>query len=134
MGGQAELPLGNGELILVVEDDLVARQALQETLERLQYDVVAVENGRFALDYLSQHTDDIQLIISDVIMPEMGGLELLKNLKKQKIHIPVIMLTGYIFDVGLEELKAEGMFAWITKPPKLEALTLIISDALASRE
>ena len=134
LGGQAELPLGNGELILVVEDDLVARQALQETLERLQYEVVAVENGRFALNTLAQHNNNIQIIISDVVMPDMGGLELLKILKSKKIQIPVIVLTGYIFDADLEDFKAEGMFGWITKPPSLEALTLTIRDALASRE
>lgn len=118
---------GRGEIILVVEDDAVTRAALAEGLGSLNYKVLTAANGRDALAVLDEHRDKIALIISDVVMPEMGGMALLQALKQRGIRVPVVMLTGHPLGEALEALRAEGLREWLPKPPTLEKLARIVA-------
>ncbi|HNT77983.1 MAG TPA: ATP-binding protein, partial [Anaerolineae bacterium] len=130
----SSLPLGHHELILVVEDNLPAQQALIESLELLQYRVLAAGNGREALTLLAQHVQTVNLIMSDMVMPEMGGRLLLQTLQARGIHIPVILLTGHPLTQELEDLRASGPDAlvveWLLKPYSLEQLALTVAEVL----
>ena len=64
---------GQGETILVVEDNISMLQVLNDTLERLNYRVQIAKNGREALHFLKEHADEVALVLTDLIMPEMGG-------------------------------------------------------------
>lgn len=124
------LTSGTGQTILLVEDNESARVALAEGLSMLNYTTLEAENGREALVVLDQNRDKIDLILSDVVMPVMGGLEFFAALKARGETIPVLFLTGHQMDAELDKLQAEGLAGWMVKPPRLEVLTETIANAL----
>lgn len=81
--------------ILLAEDDDVVRAATQQVLENAGYKVVAVANGKLGIDAYDENPNAIDLAILDVVMPEMGGVELLEMLRGRNPLLPVLMLTGY---------------------------------------
>ena len=121
---------GNGETILVVEDNPDTREAIVTSLEVLNYQVIIARNGVEALDVLQQKSNEIDLLLSDMIMPTMGGTALLSALQKLKIQLPIIMLSGYFLEDELDNLRALGMLSWLPKPPELTQLSQAIYKAL----
>jgi len=126
--------VGHGETILVIEDNSVTRRALAESLETLNYRVQTAENGRKALVALEDHPDDIALIVSDVLMPEMGGIELLREMKKRGMTTRLVLLTGHPLKQELESLRADGVSALVAdcllKPVEFETLARVVAQAL----
>ena len=131
---------GQGETILVVEDDAAMREALVDSLELLNYRTLEAANGQEALAILERQawkvSEDFQslevaLVLSDVVMPRMGGIALLQALKQSGMTVPVVLLTGHPLDKELEELRAQGMSGWLFKPPSLEQLAKVVARALA---
>jgi PAS domain S-box-containing protein len=133
-----ELVRGRGETILVVEDDAATREALVESLGILDYQVLEAANGREALAILEQAGDDpsidpvqrIALVVTDVVMPEMGGRALLYALREKGLMVPVVMLTGHPLEEELEGLRSQGLSAWLPKPPSVEQLAQAVARAL----
>ncbi|MEJ2749062.1 MAG: ATP-binding protein, partial [Anaerolineae bacterium] len=123
------LPLGQGEVILVVEDDQETRKAVLTSLEVLHYRPVTAVNGKSALTYLEQHPK-VVLVLSDVYMPEMGGIDLAEALRD--FPVPVILMTGHGVE-DLQQLKAEGKIVdWLVKPLNLNLLAEAIAAGLAT--
>ena len=102
--------------ILVVDDSTAIRQSLSMTLRNEGYDVIEASNGADALSLME--TNSIGLFISDVNMPEMDGITLLKKIKQDKDHrhSPVIMLTTESDKNMIEAGKQAGAKAWMIKP------------------
>jgi two-component system cell cycle sensor histidine kinase/response regulator CckA len=125
------LPKGHGETILVVEDSASMRKALIESLEELNYQVLEAVNGQDALTVFEQHGEQIQLILSDVIMPGMGGITLLHALRERRATVPVVMVTGHPLEKEPEDLQAQGAIDWLLKPPRLEQLAEVVARALS---
>ncbi|MDY7080573.1 MAG: PAS domain S-box protein [Chloroflexota bacterium] len=121
---------GQGEMILVVEDNAAARRALMESLELLNYRVLEAANGQEALAVLERHGDEIALVLSDVVMPGMGGISLLHVLRERGLEVGVVMLTGHPLEKELESLRSCGMIDWLAKPPDLERLAQVVARAL----
>ena len=86
--------------ILVVEDEPTLSVVLCEFLRIMNFEVTCAENGVEALDRMCLTKFD--LIITDVMMPKMGGLELIKNIRKVKPFLPIIAVTGSDYDTALE--------------------------------
>ncbi|HNT77495.1 MAG TPA: response regulator [Anaerolineae bacterium] len=126
---ESALTLGQGETVLVVEDNPATREALVAALEDLHYRPLAAANGRAALALLAAQRD-IALVISDVVMPEMGGIALLRALREQGVTTPVILLTGHPLTTEQETLAAAGAAAWLLKPLSLTRLCEVVADAL----
>jgi PAS domain S-box-containing protein len=134
----AALPTGRGEIILVVEDNAAMRAALVESLEGLNYRALTASNGREASAILDAHADDsitnpespIALVLSDMVMPEMGGQALFHELKQQDSNVKIVLLTGHRMDERLEGLRAQGLDGWLAKPPNLAQLAQVVSQAL----
>jgi two-component system cell cycle sensor histidine kinase/response regulator CckA len=127
-----ELPQGEGHTILVVEDDTTARAAIVSSLELLGYQVVESANGQEALEAYEQHASEIDLVLSDMVMPEMGGRVLFRQLSRQRAGVKVILMSGHpLEEAALEELRAEGLTGWLPKPPGLAKLAEAVSQALA---
>lgn len=125
------LPLGQGEVILVVEDDQETRKAVLTSLEVLNYRPLTAVNGKNALAYLEQHPE-VVLVLSDVYMPEMGGIDLAEALRD--FSAPVILMTGHGVE-GLQQLKAEGKIVdWLVKPLNLNLLAEAIAAGLAAND
>jgi CheY-like chemotaxis protein len=126
------LPTGQGETILVVEDDAVVRGALADSLELLDYQVLEVSNGQEALETLEQRPGEVALVLSDVVMPRMSGTALLHALRERGLTVRVVMLTGHPLKREMEELRAKGMTDWLPKPPELEQLAEVVARALGT--
>jgi two-component system cell cycle sensor histidine kinase/response regulator CckA len=124
------LVYGHGETILVVEDDVSLRDALADSFELLNYRVLQAANGREALEILEQHAGGIALVLSDMVMPEMGGQALFYALQQRGITLPVAILSGHSLENELESLKTQGLAGWIPKPPDIEQLSHLVERVL----
>lgn len=118
--------------ILVVEDNDDFRQFLINCL-KVHYKVIAVPNGKKALKLMAKQ--QVSLVISDIMMPEMNGLELCKSIKSdiRFSHIPVILLTARTTDEHMQEGLKEGADDYIPKPFNLDILLLRINRIIAWR-
>lgn len=90
-----ENPQPGNETILVVEDEEQVRELVCEMLETYGYNIVEAYNGRDAIEKYSEHRDAIQLILTDVVMPEMGGKKLIENLVDFKEGTKILFMSGY---------------------------------------
>lgn len=114
--------------LLVVDDEPHIREAIRKGLTLIgEYEVMIAENGREAIDQLERRFFD--LVLTDLKMPEMDGIELLKMIKGIRPEIPVIVMTGYgSIEVAVEAMKI-GANDFITKPIDLNDLHLHITKA-----
>ena len=127
----AELIKGNQETILLVEDDKATREALAHSLKLLNYHFLLARNGQEALRLYTKE-QPIDLVISDVVMPEMGGLELVRHLRQKQSNTPVILLTGHPLTHELDNLSEENLrVKVIQKPVTLSQLANLISQTLS---
>ena len=93
---RTDLPaLGAGATILLVEDERPVRSTLRRLLERHGYRVLEASNGQDALSLVSARGADIDLVLSDMVMPGMGGTELAGRVRSSSPGIPVLLMTGY---------------------------------------
>jgi len=111
--------------ILVVDDEENARIALSKILTRAGYDVASAGNGYEALNYL--RGKDVELIITDINMPEMNGMAFLRELNRSHPASNVIMITAYGEVESYIEAMNLGAFEYINKPVKFEELHKIIN-------
>jgi DNA-binding NtrC family response regulator len=118
--------------ILVVDDEPLVRGSLTELLTLSGYTVSAANNGKEAIDFLKNYTVD--LVISDIKMPEMDGTQLLKQIKKDHQDTPVIMITGYGSIENAVEAVKEGAYDYITKPIVDSEIKLVIERLLKERQ
>jgi signal transduction histidine kinase/FixJ family two-component response regulator len=121
---------GEGQTILLVEDDAATRKALSDGLTLLNYRVLAMENGNEALELVSSQPSEVNLILSDVVMPELGGIELVRALRQRGLGTPVVLMTGHPVHDELEKLQEEGLVTWLPKPPRLKQLAEVIVQTL----
>lgn len=126
-----DLRLGHGETILVVEDNAAARAAIVASLELLNYRVLEAENGKVALNVFAEHRDEIALVLSDLVMAEMGGKALAQALHQLAPALRVVVMTGYPLKDEREALHATGVVASIQKPPGLRELAETLAKACA---
>jgi PAS domain S-box-containing protein len=124
-------PQGHGEVILLAEDEEKVREAGQEILESLGYQVLTVENGREALKAY-QAADQIDLVLTDMVMPEMGGKELVQELYKIAPGVKVLAITGYTLVGDVQSLRKAGILDVIRKPFEVTVLANTIRQALDS--
>ncbi|MBI5779016.1 MAG: sigma-54-dependent Fis family transcriptional regulator [Planctomycetes bacterium] len=117
----------NKRVILIAEDDEIMRSALTNALSREGYEVRTAIDGSEAWE--QYHTNDIDLVLADIKMPKMDGIELLKEIKKTSYETIVILMTahGTIPD-AVEAIKL-GAYDYITKPFLIEELLMIIQRA-----
>ena len=120
--------------VLIVEDDESIRQYLHS---ELSHDMVLTEfrDGAEAWDFIQKHTDKVDLVISDRMMPEMDGLTLCQNIKQNPLtnHLPVILITALGSDAERIEGLAGGADAYISKPFNIDVLRTTAINLLESR-
>lgn len=125
--------VGNG-YILIAEDSPTQAEYLKYLLEKHQYKVLVSKNGREALEMVSASIPF--LVITDIMMPEMNGYELCKELKSREktMNIPVILLTSFSRSEDVMEGIACGADNFLTKPIREEHLILHIEEILLNKE
>jgi CheY-like chemotaxis protein len=126
----ADFLIGGGETILLVEDDEAVRDVLLESLTLMGYEVVCAANGRNALTLFEEESVQPALIVSDVIMPEMGGMDLFHALRERQINVPIILISGHPQDQEIKELQEKGELVCLAKPPDLSQLAQLVSKML----
>lgn len=118
--------------ILIVEDDKDLRELLEEVYEEEGYEIISAENGSEALKYVADERQNLDLIVTDVQMPEMKGNELLKIVRERRIETAVIVMTAFGSVEQAVELVKKGAFQYITKPFQTKDLLLVSANALKS--
>jgi two-component system, cell cycle sensor histidine kinase and response regulator CckA len=121
--------LGAGT-ILVVEDNDMAREALEDLLVSLGYRVLVAADGREAVERYQAERAEIDLVVSDLVMPHLGGAELYRILKQQEPELKMIILTGYPLADHGKELLEQGVVAWLQKPYDADEIALKVRAAL----
>lgn len=135
-----DAPSAAGERILLVEDEDHVRHAAQQILEALGYEVVTARNGREALTLCASPRWagaglGVDVVVTDVMMPQMDGRELLARLRRRDHTLRAVAITGYpLLDADVEALKASGFVEVVRKPFKAEDLAGPIRQALAGGE
>ena len=119
--------------ILVIDDDPVLRQVITLALERAGHTVLRCENGKKAIDYLAhQHAD---LLLTDIIMPEMDGVETVRAARRLQPDLPILAISGGgSFDPGdyLGIARAFGATAVLAKPFRPAELVALVASLLAA--
>lgn len=126
-------PRGDGETLLLVEDNENLREGGRNFLEALGYQVLTAAHGREALEVYAAAERKIDLVITDIIMPEMGGKELLLELRQRDPRLKALGVTGHPLQESLEALQQAGFLDVIHKPFEIETLAQVIRQALATR-
>ncbi len=116
--------------ILVVEDEEAVRRFAVRALESRGYEVLKAATGVEALDVLAAHGDQIDLVISDVMMPEMDGPKLLQQMRKTLPDMKVIFISGYAEEALRHELAEGESFGFLPKPFSLKDLASAVKEAL----
>ena len=122
--------LGGSETVLLVEDEESVRQLVRETLAGKGYRVMEAANGESGAAAAAQHTGKIDLVITDVIMPGMGGRELVKQLAQTRPETKVLYLSGYTEDAIVSEGTIESGAAFLQKPFTLQNLARKVREVL----
>jgi PAS domain S-box-containing protein len=122
-------PEGQGEIILVVEDEERVRESSRRILELLGYRVLTADDGREALE-IYRSAERVDLLLTDVVMPRMGGKELIQELRKTHSSLKAVAMTGYTLEEDLRELKEEGSLEVVYKPLDMNTLARVVRRAL----
>jgi two-component system, cell cycle sensor histidine kinase and response regulator CckA len=123
---------GQGEKILVVEDDEITRKAICAILETFNYETSEAVDADEAIRLFDFFADDIALVLSDMVMPGMNGDELLTQLQAKRPDIRMIIITGYPFAERDKVSLHEGIVDWVQKPFEVEDLVTALQEALPS--
>jgi len=123
---------GNGELILVVDDEVPIREALVSTLESNGYHCFTAEDGSDALAVYFSRRDEINLIVTDLAMAQMDGVKLIRNLRRLGADVRVVVSSGHIQKEAMQELVALGVRHFLEKPYSADKLLRTIRRALGN--
>jgi two-component system, cell cycle sensor histidine kinase and response regulator CckA len=126
------MPRGNGELILIVDDEENIRGIAEATLTSFGYRTLTAVDGTDALAVFAQNRDEIALVLTDMAMPYMDGHALLRALKKMDPGIKTIAMSGLIREETTAELKNLKVNAFLSKPYSAETLLTTIAEVLAT--
>lgn len=123
---------GDGTILLVEDEDAVRAFAERALISR-GYTVLGAASGVAALELIDDYDGTIDLIISDVVMPEMDGPTLLKELRKRKIETNVIFISGYAEEAFKKNLGEDAKFSFLPKPFSLKQLAATVKQVLSDQ-
>jgi len=117
--------------ILLVEDEPPLRALAAESLKKLGYTVLQAPNGQQALELADSHPGQIDLLLTDIVMPRLGGPELAQKLKEKRSNLAVIFMSGYTETAALENAQIGSDSILLNKPFSTETLANRIAEMLA---
>jgi PAS domain S-box-containing protein len=118
--------------ILLVDDEAVIRQSVQEILSRLDYNLVCRNNGREAVEYYRPHHKSVDLVVLDMNMPEMNGLDCFRELKKINPNVAVLIASGYSDPEETRAVLKEGAKSVLRKPFRAKELAQAVREAMGN--
>lgn len=120
-----------GSTVLVVEDEPLVLAGIKAQLEQLGYRVLTAANGRQGLKVYDLCPGDVDVVLTDLVMPEMGGAELLQALKDRGADVGVIVMTGYPLERQSRDTLAWAGAIWLEKPARKALLAQALRDLLS---
>ncbi len=129
---QTDLPLGNGELILVVDDEESIREITRGTLETFGYTVLTASDGTEALALYADKKNEIAVVLTDMVMPFMDGLATIRALQRMNPKVRIIAASGLGTGHRAGEGTLEGVSVFLNKPYTAEKLLKTLADVLRS--
>ena len=128
--GEASQDLTGSGTILLVEDEEAVRSFAARALASRGYDVIEASTGAEALDVLGEFEGEVDLVVSDVVMPEMDGPTLLRELRKTRPDLKIIFVSGYAEDAFKKNLEQNERFVFLPKPFSLKQLAEAVKETL----
>ena len=126
----APAPIGHGECVLVVDDEVAIANAAREVLESNGYRVLLANSATEALVLYTEHSQDVALVLTDIMMPGMNGVLLLRTLRKINPGVPVIASSGLCNQSQLDTMKSLGVDTVLHKPYNSNMLLRTIDGVL----
>ena len=125
------IPRGRNELVLLVEDELAVQEMGTQALRRQGYRVITACSGRAAFEIWNEHKAEVDLLLTDMIMPEgVSGQQLARRLLEEKPRLKVVYTSGYNAEIAGKELKLTDGINYLAKPYQLERLFRTVRAAL----
>ncbi len=118
--------------LMVVDDEEIARTNLQHILEKEGYEVATATNGVEALEQMN--SAGFELVLTDLRMLELGGMELLERIKSRHVDTEVVIITGYASVESALEAVQKGAYHYLSKPLKVDEVRTIVKQALAEKQ
>ncbi|WP_208343755.1 response regulator, partial [Aetokthonos hydrillicola] len=122
-----ELPSGEGELILVVDDEDAIRDITKTSLENYNYKALTAGDGIEAIALYAEYRDKISIVLTDMVMPLMDGLMTIRTLRKINPNVKIIAVTGLASTEKVDLVHNLGVQAFLTKPFTTKQLLQTIS-------
>ncbi len=127
---QKDKEIGAGKIALLIDDEYVIRTTAEQMLTALGFKVIQAENGREGFALYQQNQNEIAIVILDMIMPEMNGVDTFRAIRKVNPHAKIILASGFAQADSVELLQQEGLCGFIKKPYRRHALAELIGAAL----
>lgn len=121
---------GDGETLLIVEDDEATRGAIEDIARGLGYHVLAVGTAEEALELLEAGKPEVEVVLCDMVLPFMSGRDLYDRLQEREGSPPVVFMTGYPLKEGTQELLDRRQVGWLQKPFDSSRLAAALREAL----
>ncbi len=113
---ETELPIGHGELVLVVDDEVAIREITKTSLEAYNYKVITACDGIEAIALYAEHRDEISIVLTDMMMPSMDGLTTIRTLRKINPQVKIIAISGLASGDKLAAVIGTGVKTFLSKP------------------
>ena len=130
--GRAPAHAATGATVLLVEDEPQVRGAAARVLKRYGYTVLESQHGVDALERWSERGHDISLIVTDVVMPQLGGPELVRRLRAEGAKVPVLFISGYAEGATPECTDDTGRSAFLAKPFDIAVFVRVVGELIES--
>jgi len=130
MGDPARL--GQGQLVLVVEDEAMVLESVRSMLEAHGFSVIPAAGGRKALQIFAEESERIAVVISDVMLPDLGGVEVLERIRGLSPRTPAVLMSGFPQSLNVGSMLSTGGIQWLAKPFDADQLARVMARALAT--
>lgn len=131
-GAREQVSRGNNEVVLVVDDEQFVLELTRETLAGSGYQVLTAANGTKALETMSSR-DDINVVITDLMMPEVDGIAIIREFKRMRPEVPIIAASGVSGD-DIKRAMQAGADAFLPKPFTADSIQAMLSDVLRTQD
>ena len=121
---------GHHQLVLVIDDDEEVRSTIKRVLEHYGYDVTTAQDGETGLSLFSEHVDNTRLVLIDLTMPGIGGVEVFRRLRHIKRSVPAILMSGYNEQDATQQFVGKGLAGFLHKPFLIDDLMGKIEEVL----